>query len=80
MQYNKIKRLEAALKETKINIHGYFVNNLLALVTGVTGLISETLINDFLNSRLMANYNKLMSIIAWTDLEGTEQDGEGALP
>ena len=75
----KIRNFNIALKETKLNVHGYFVNNLLAFISSLQDLLSHDILNNFLKSRLMYNYSKLMNIISWMDEETVEQNGKGAV-
>ena len=46
----KIKEVSIALKETSINIHGYFINSILAFATSLSDLLSQEVVTPFMQS------------------------------
>ena len=44
----RIKEASVALKETTLNIHGHFVNNMLIFIASLNDLLSDEVINPFM--------------------------------
>ena len=71
--------MEFALGELCINLNGQFLNSLLAFYQSIIALLSEEVTTPFFNSKLLANYNKMISIMNMMDDKPLEQNGKGII-
>ena len=59
--------MELALQEINVNVHSYAVNHILYFVSSLSSLLSDELVNQFMDGETMLNYERLMTIMSMED-------------